>query len=196
MTFLYYQEIPSLVALFFKFVLLGYAARSGTKNHLTRLFLAFLILLSLFNIVEFGGMHYYYPRSLDVVVERFGFIYVGLMILIIAGILHISLAISFDSANNPRWRRSLALLYLPSIPLLGLLFFSDKLVIGFEPFKDSILRKPGPLYFLFETYVILYLLASFVNLVYGARGSRPSPAWATSQSRSTPFGVKVWPTSP
>ena len=174
MTFLYYQEIPSLVALFFKFVLLGYAARSGTKNHLTRLFLAFLILLSLFNIVELGGMHYYYPRSLDVVVERFGFTYVGLMILIIAGILHISLAISFDSANNLRWRRSLALLYLPSIPLLGLLFFSDKLVIGFEPFKDSILRKPGPLYFLFETYVIVYLLASFVNLVYGARGSRPS----------------------
>lgn len=182
MTFLYYQEIPSLVALIFKFVLLGYAAQSATKTNLARLFLAFLVLLSLFNIVELGGMHYYYPRGLDVVVERFGFAYVGLMVLIIAAILHISLKISIDSANHPRWYRYFWLLYLPAVPLLSLLFFTDKLVLGFEPFKDSILRKPGPLYFLFETYVVVYLLASLVNLLYGARTSR-SPIIARMRNR-------------
>lgn len=182
MAFLYYQEIPSLVALVFKFVLLGYATRSSTKTALSRLFLAFLVLLSLFNIVELGGMHYYYPRSLDVVVERFGFVYVGLMVLIVGGILHISLRVSIDAANDPKWVRYLWLLYLPAVPLLGLLFFTDKLIVGFEPFKDSILRRPGPLYFLFEAYVVLYLMAALANLVYGARSSR-SPVVARIRNR-------------
>lgn len=174
MTFIYYQEIPSLVALLFKFVLLGYAARSISKNHLTRVFLLLLILFSAINVIELGGMHHYYPAGLSPTVEKFGYAYFAAFIPTIAVILHLSLALSFDAPDRSPWKRYLWLLYLPAIPLEYLLLASDKLVAGFEPFKDSIQRTRGPLYFLFETYAVVYLLASFFNLLYGARGSRPS----------------------
>jgi len=182
MTLVYFQEIPSLVALFFKLILLGYAAHSGSKNHVTRIFLVLLILFSAVNIIELGGMHYYYPHGLIPIVEKFGFAYFAMFIPVIAVILHLSLTLSFDSSSQSKWRPYFWLLYLPAIPLEYLLLFSDKLVAGFEPFRDSIQRSRGPLYFLFETYAIVYLLASFVNLLYGARSSRPS-ALARTRNR-------------
>jgi len=173
MSFIYYQEIPSLVALLFKFVLLGYATRSIGKNALARIFLLLLILFSAINIVELGGMHYYYPGGLSYTVEKFGYAYFAIFIPVIAVILHLSLALSVDAPQS-QWKRLIWLLYLPVIPLEYLLLFTDKLVAGFEPFRDSIQRTRGPLYFLFETYAVVFLVASFVNLLYGARTSRPS----------------------
>lgn len=173
MSFLYYQEIPSLVALLFKIVLLGYAIRSIAQNHLARVFLVLLLLFSAINIVELGGMHYYYPGGLSPTVEKFGYAYFAVFIPVIAVILHLSLALSIDG-NQARLKSLCWLLYVPVIPLEYLLLASNQLIAGFEPFRDSIQRTRGPLYFLFETYAIVYLMASFANLIYGARGSRPS----------------------
>ena len=173
MSFLYYQEIPSLVALLFKFVLLGYAVRSFTQSHLARVFFMLLILFSMLNVVELGGMHYYYPGGLSPTVEKFGFAYFAIFIPVIAVILHLSLALTVDG-DQARLKSLYWLLYVPVLPLEYLLLASNQLVAGFEPFRDSIQRTRGPLYFLFETYALVYLLASFANLIYGARSSRPS----------------------
>jgi hypothetical protein len=107
---------------------------------------------------------------------------VGLLIPAIALILHVSLRLSFDlPAGDPRLRYQY-LLYLPGAGLLWLLVFTDTLVLGFRPFQDTVLREPGPWYFLFETYLEVYLLAALANLFYGARPSR-RPAIARARNR-------------
>lgn len=187
---LYFQEIPSLVALIFKAVLIGYAARSDARNLVTRVFLALLVLLSVFNLIELSGIHYYYSRNreFDAIVASFGYAYFATFIPIAAIILHVSLALSVDPAGRESWNRLYWLVYLPVIPLEYLLFVSNNLIAGFVPFKDSIIRDPGPLYFLFETYNVVYLSASLVNLLYGARGSR-QPAITRTRNRWWLFGL-------
>jgi len=170
----YIHEIPSLVALIFKLILLGYAARSPVKNSLTRVFLVLLALLSVLNVVELTGINYHARHGFVPAIEFFAFAYIALLILVIPAFLHISLRLSFDAANDARWTRYFVLLYLPALPLEYLLLYTDQLIAGFEPFKYSIIRVPGSLYFLFETYAVVYLLATFVNLCYGARASRPN----------------------
>lgn len=189
MSFLYYQEIPSVVALLFKIVLLGYAMRSFAQSHLARIFLMLLILFSTLNIVELGGMHYYYPGGLSPTVEKFGYAYFAIFIPVIAVILHLSLALSLDG-DQARFKSLYCLLYVPVLPLEYLLLASNQLVAGFEPFRDSIQRTRGPLYFLFETYALVYLTASFANLIYGARGSRPS---AVARARNRLWLIALLP---
>jgi hypothetical protein len=167
-----FHTVPSLIALAVKLVLFVYVARSRTKSQFTRLFLVLLLLFSAYNVIEFSGISYYYAHGFNHTVELFGFSYFAIFILCTAIILHLSLIMSFDAAAEPKWKHYFWLLYIFILPLEYLLFFTDQLVVGFAPFKDSIIRKPGPLYFLFESYMVGYLLASFVNLLYGARSSR------------------------
>jgi DNA-binding protein Fis len=166
-------ELPSLIALIFKLVLLAYSAKSPIKSSLTKAFLALLVLLSLFNLLEFAGLSYYAGHAFDSrLANLFGLPYIGLLIASIAVLLHVSLRISFDSSSSER--RFLPLIYVPVIVLECLLFFTDKLVLGFSPYLYTVLRVPGPLYFLFETFAITYLLAALANLIWGARATRPS----------------------
>ena len=173
-TYVNLYALPSIVALVFKLVLLAYAAKSPARNSLTKAYLAFLIILSLYNLIESVGFIYHIRHGLTPLIQKFGFMYIALLIPAIAVLLHISLRLSFDLFADSDRRQYLVLLYLPVIPLEYLLLFTDKLVLGFAPYLYTILRVPGPLYFVFETYVLVYLSAAVVNLVYGARGSRTS----------------------
>lgn len=167
-----YVSIPALVALIFKLVLIGYSLRYPRRNLLARLFLTLLVALTLQNAVEFWMLNSYARYGLTAGIEASGFAYSALLIVVGAIILHLSFALNFDR-SHPRWHRWLMLLYLPAIALDGLLIFTDKLVLGFKPFLSyTILRDPGPWYFLVETYAIVYLLAALANLIYGARSSR------------------------
>lgn len=172
-------EIPSLVALVFKLVLLGYAVRSRAKTSLTFVFTVMLVVLSLFNLVELAGLGYIATRGYDPrIADLFGFAYIALIIAAIALQVHLSLLLSFDGVPHGN-RRGLLLvvaLYAPAFALECLLLFTDKIVFGFKPFLYTVLRDPGPWYFLFETYLVVYFSAALVNLVYGARTSRPTSA--------------------
>ncbi len=166
-------ELPSLIALIFKLVLLAYAAKSPIKSSLTKAFLGLLVLLSLFNLLEFAGLSYLATNSFDGgAANFFGLPYIGLLIASIAVLLHVSLQISFNL--SPSERRFLPLIYLPVVALEYLLFFTDELVLGFRPYLYTVLRVPGPLYFLFETFAVTYLLAALANLIWGARAARSS----------------------
>ncbi|MCK7513757.1 MAG: hypothetical protein MZV70_63575 [Desulfobacterales bacterium] len=74
------------------------------------------------------------------------------------------------------------LLYLPGAGLLWLLVFTDTLVLGFRPFQDTVLREPGPWYFLFETYLEVYLWRRSPTspTARGPRVTRQSPGCATA----------------
>ena len=167
-------EVPSLVALTFKLALLGYAAKSRAKNTLTFIFMAMLIVMSLFNLVEFSGLTYIATNGFEATAANsFGFAYFAFVIAAITLLLHLSLALSFDSLLSQR-RELLVLIYGSGIALESLLLFTDKLVLGFKPFLYTVLRDPGPWYFLFETWLVVCIAAALLNLVYGARSSRPA----------------------
>lgn len=164
------HEVPALLALFCKGLLLVYALRAPVRSSLTRLFLAFLIVLSLHNVVEVVGVLHHNKNGFTDTTVKFGFVYFATFIPFLAVLLHLSLLLSIDSWGSSK--RLLWLLYVPVFVLEFLLFFTNQLVEGFRPFEYSVLRVPGPLYYLFEAYAVSYLIAAFSYLIYGARHSR------------------------
>lgn len=164
------QEVPALVSLGLKAGLFAYAFKSKISTKTTKLFLVLLAFLSLHNVIEVVGILHFKENGLDPFVVNIGYLYFMTFIPFIAIMLDLSLRLSIDRIDGRE--RYLFLLYLPVLPLEYLLLFSDKLVKGFVRFEGGVLRDPGPLYYLFETYVTLYLVAAIVNLAYGARSSR------------------------
>lgn len=169
-----YVSIPALVALIFKLVLLVYTARSPVKNLITRLFLALLVALTLINIVEIFLLNYFPKYGLTPIIQASGFTYVALLILAGTIILHLSIALSFEESSLANRHWLIFLLYAPALALDYLLLFTDELVPGFTPFSYSILRIPGPWYWIVESFAVLYLIAILLILLYGARSSRPA----------------------
>lgn len=162
--------IPAFVALLFKVVLLGYCVRSARRSAAARVLLVLLILVALQNLIEFLGMNGF-TGAVTPFVTCLGFAYIALLAAVLASILHMSICLSLDSRSKTFWP---LLLYIPCGVLVYLLLATDQLVLGFQPFKNTILRVPGPWYGFFENYLILYTLAALGLLVYGARESRPT----------------------
>jgi N-terminal 7TM region of histidine kinase/Bacterial regulatory protein, Fis family len=167
-------SIPALVALICKFALLGYAARTRPCNRTTQLFLVLLVVLSIQNLVEFVGFNEI-AQGNYAHANLIGRLYFAMVIPFLAILLHLSLRLSYDPPRLGHLERRASLIYLPAA-VLELLLLGDQLVAGFRPFEYTLLREPGSLYFLFETYATVYMLAALVNLIYGARASRSSLA--------------------
>ncbi|MBI5782965.1 MAG: hypothetical protein HZA69_04415, partial [Gammaproteobacteria bacterium] len=175
-------SIPAFVALLFKLALLAYAGSALKRSPAAGLYFLLLLVLALHNLVEFAGLNHFSEHGLTQTMQHYGFAYVALLVPAIALILHISLRLSFNDSVFAGRSHLLLLIYLPVIPLEYLLWFTDSLVSGFRTFQYTVLRVPGPWYSVFETYVVVYLLASLTNLVYGARGSR-TPAIHRTRNR-------------
>jgi len=93
----------------------------------------------------------------------------------LATLLHLSILISLDNWHTPRLKRTFIALYAYAIVLEFLLLFTPWLVAGLEPFHDyTFTRIPGPLYGLYE----LFLLVSFSGIIgfplFGLRRGRSS----------------------
>lgn len=182
--------IPALVALALKLALLGYATQSPARNQTTRLFLALLIVLAAHNASEVLALYNFVNFGVPAM-TTYGFAYVALLIPAVALILQLSLRLSFDLDAHDTRLRLQPLLYVPGAILLFLLLFTDQLVVGFQPFRNTVLRVPGPLYSYFETYMTVYLSAAIVNLIYGARAGRAS---AIRRTRNRLWLLAIAPT--
>ncbi|HEX9628104.1 MAG TPA: helix-turn-helix domain-containing protein [Acidiferrobacterales bacterium] len=175
----YLHELPSLFALIAKFVLIGYAVRSRIRSPLARLFLFLLVLFSLLNLVELAGINVHARFGLMPITEQFGFAYFAIILITLPAILHVALRLNTDSVRDPHWRPYYAILYLPALPLAWLLLFTDEIIVGFEAFRYSMMRVPGPLYFLLEAFALACLAGAIACLIYGARSSRANAAART-----------------
>ncbi|OGI62127.1 MAG: hypothetical protein A2W18_01950 [Candidatus Muproteobacteria bacterium RBG_16_60_9] len=171
-----YASVPALVALIFKLILVVYSARSPIKNAITWLFLALLVVFTLLNLDEFFFLNYAPRIGMTPIVNAAGFVYIAFWIPAIALLLHLAVVLSFDRGSVFRRPAVIFAIYAPIVPFEYLLLFTNKFVLEFKPFLYSILRVPGPLYWIGETWAILLLSATFAVLVYGARGSRPALA--------------------
>lgn len=167
-----FYSLPAIVALVFKPALVLYVVRSSVKNDKTQLFLCLPVALSLFNFSEVFLLNYYPVYGIDRLLATSGYGYFATIIFAIAVLLHLSLR--FTSESRRQSSIPYALLYVPAVMLECLLLFTDRVVAGFQPFQFTVIRIPGPWYFLFETYLTVYLAAALVNLLIAARNKQNS----------------------
>ena len=174
-----YHSVPALIALAFKLVLLVYAIKSPTRNGSTRIYFYLLLLLSLQNVAEFACLIYLAAYGIDATTTAYAYAYVAFLIPVAAVILHLSLRLNWNKTETSgmHW----FLIYLPVVPLELLLLFSPNLIPAFVPFQNSVLRIPGPWFFLLEGFVATYWVAAFVNLIAGVKKAHASPI---SQARN------------
>ena len=180
-------SIPALIALIVKVVLLIYSVRAPNKNAIGYLYLSLLVILALVNLVEFLSLNYYSEYGLTPFAQYLGFGYIAFIILAFGIFFHLCLSIGVDDPSLPVRPWLMVLLYIPAAALEYLLLFTDKLVLGFKPFHNTVLRDPGPWYLGFETFTMSCIFIGFVILIYGARSTRP--ALARMRSRLWLLGV-------
>lgn len=182
--------IPAVVALVCKTALLGYSLKTPAGNSTTRLLRWLLAALVLQNLIEVFGLSLFHVASITPLLEKVGTAYLSVVVIVVALVLRLSLRLSFDPPNNDHRAPQQLWIYAPCVVLLILFVATDYLVVGFQPYRNSILRVPGPWYFLFETYVALYMLAALACLIYGARPGRRS---AKGRSRNALWLLALLP---
>lgn len=160
----YLVFVPASIALAFKAGILAYAQRSPIRNSETRLFLYFLIAMSLQNIAELGvfsGLQQGQPSVFS------GKFFYSSSIIALAILFHLALSLSMDLTRKNQ--RLLWFVYIYAVLLEVLLFSTKWLIEGVTPIQYTVTRIPGPLYALFEIYAIGLACALIGLLYYGAR---------------------------
>ena len=157
--------IPAILALIAKAIIYFYARSSQLRNLQTRLYLLFLFSLSIQNLIEITS---FTARAENLPSPPGGIIYFATGIIAISILLHLVLVLALDWHTRNKKRLFILLLYLPAIGLEILLLSSPLLVAGFEPMNYTYTKVPGPLYFLFEAYVIIYAIGIIALLTYGS----------------------------
>ncbi len=156
--------IPAIVALCIKVVIYFYVQPSAIRNPQTRLFLLFLITLSLHNVAEIT--YFLREDGLPLAQPPGGYLFFGASIIALAIALHLALMVAHD------WRaqtqRRLMWLYVPALVLEGILWFTPWLITGFTQVMHTFRSVPGPLYFAFELYVLAFAWAVIGALILGA----------------------------
>jgi small-conductance mechanosensitive channel len=161
--------LPAILALLIKIAMFVYARYSKVHNLQTQLFLLFLFCVAVQNLAEiqFFLLHEDgYLRASDV-----GSWWYGAAVLELAFLLHLTFVVGTD------WRDSgeniptvgVALIYVPAIVIEILLWSTRLLIVDFEPMSYTVTQIPGPLYFLFQLYVVGYLCLAIGLLAHGSR---------------------------
>lgn len=165
--------LPAVAALLGKAGIYFYARHSKVHNIQTRLYLIFLFCLSIQSFAEitiFSNLAEGVANS-----PTGGTLWFSATILAIAIFFHLAVLTATDWLDS-RSKLSvlgLLLIYGPPVILEVLLWSGPLLIVGFEPMSYTITKIPGPLYVLFELYVIGYLVAASALLIRGTR-NRPT----------------------
>jgi len=170
MEFINPYSIPAIVALVLKLGLLWVVRVMPLRDHESRVFLAFLFVLTLHNFSEImvfnhgGATH-------GIVSLRPGVLYFSMSIVAMAVLVHLML---IRLRVSTAWRVPVARwrwIYLPAALVLVMLWTSDDMIRGFERYGFSYTRVPGPLYGWFELYALTYLLGAILLLMLATRFS-------------------------
>lgn len=163
-------SIPALIALAVKALLLVYVLRSPLDGRNIRLLL--LLTLAAHNICEMLVLSLYPHYGVSPGVLLAGYGYMVTLAVTAATMLHVALTLSgTNSMPKSTWLG----IYLPTAIVVVLLVFTDHLVKGFVPMNAvTIIRDPGPLYPVFEGYLVVDLVLALAVPLYAAKfGDRP-----------------------
>ncbi|HEX9627241.1 MAG TPA: helix-turn-helix domain-containing protein [Acidiferrobacterales bacterium] len=161
-------SIPAILALILKLGILYAARRAGVRNRQSRLFELAVLFSMVMNLVEITIFHYATPATIETGIR----IYYGAALLVISLLTHLAITITFDNAEGRRRARSFGFYGVP-LTLIAVVFFTPWIVAGFQPFRGyTYIRVPGPLYWLFEGYIVLGCLTFALLPLFGIRAGR------------------------
>ena len=165
----FFYSIPAILALFTKCSILYFSRTAKVQNTQTRLFLASLFFSTILSLAEVSLLNRLFtdPPWAEIIT------YFAASIPTLAVLLHLSISVSFDDWNTPRFYPLYFVLYTYAAVLEILLLFTPWLVAGLEPFNNySFTRIPGPVYWLYETFLLLGFLGIIVFPLFGLRRGR------------------------
>jgi hypothetical protein len=169
MTFTFFA-LPAIFGLVTKAVMFLYARWTSVHNTQTRLYLATLISLAVYNLFEISLFVNHQDGVMTSAIEYTMRSLATIIYLIVAIVFHLSLvtALPRNSARGNLTKAGIAMVYAPTLILEVLLWCSSLLIVQFIPMSYTYTRVAGPLYFLFEIYTGVYLSAAIALFLYGA----------------------------
>lgn len=179
MTFSIYA-VPAILAFLTKVGIFFYQRGSSLRSTRARLFLLFLLSFALLNAVEIA----FFMRIGESGIRppgALGRLWFSAAAVAVAVLLHFALLAAVEKKVNGVRSEGASLFYLPTAALLALLWKGPLLIVDFEPMAYTFTKVPGPLYFLWEAYVVIYLASTAVLLLHGA--FRRGPAYRRLQNR-------------
>ena len=162
-------SIPAIVVLVAKAAIFLYARKSSVRDPAAVLFLVFLSALTVQNIAEIGILNFHGAELVGRNELFNGYLYFAASAIALAALVHLTLILAIDWGTRNRSAAITALVYLPTVVVVGLLFSTDYIVAGFKQLNYTYGQVEGKGYWLFEMYVLFYCSATLILLFYGAR---------------------------
>lgn len=161
--------LPAILALLIKIGMFIYARYSRVHNLQTQLFLLFLFCVAIQNLAEIRFFFTYEDEFLNA--SDAGRWWYGAAVLELAFLLHLTFLVgtSWRAAGENIPTIGAFLIYIPALVIEMLLWGTPLLIVDFEPMSYTVTQIPGPLYFLFQLYVVGYLCLTIGLLAHGSR---------------------------
>ncbi|HEX9627240.1 MAG TPA: helix-turn-helix domain-containing protein [Acidiferrobacterales bacterium] len=167
--------LPAILAFIGKLGVLYYAWRSTTrKNYQTRLFIVEVLLSLALSMVEIivlqGRAHDMAPVGL---MAWLGDVYFIISVPLIAILTLLAVSLAFDRPTAGTKLLVYGWVYGYSGLVMGLLVATSWVVAGFAPFSTyTYTHVPGPLYWMYEWFLVINLTLMTLLPVYGLREGR------------------------
>lgn len=158
--------MPALVGLLFKLFVLAHVLRGGKAS---TLFLSLIIVFAVHNAIEILGYFNFasISNASDTTVGVFfRLYYVATVFLILYVFLH---GLCVTKLENPIFTGTLIAL---SAGLSALVLFTDLIVAGQYLIGYSMTAVKGPIYWLFASYLLIFLFSNFAVIFYGYKTAK------------------------
>ncbi len=162
----YLYSLPALLSLIAKAVILIFSLRSKIRNLQTKVFIAALLFSILLSINELAVLQH----TNQAVLHYAGFGYYAVCVPMIALFVQLAISISIDHWHSRKMIVFYVLFYGYVVSLDMLILFTPWVITGIEEFNGySGIGIQGPLYFLFELFVVPSFLAMVILPIWGLK---------------------------
>lgn len=163
-------SIPALLAFLAKLVIFYYSRRALLQTTETRIFRLAILASLVMNVAEFVLLQKFSYQSTYVSVIT----YYAVSTLLVASVLHLAIAISFENWNSDRLLPVYAVVYGSALALSFMfIFLTSALITEIQDFRGySATIRPGPFYWIEEIFVAFGLVGSLILPLFGLRSSR------------------------
>lgn len=183
----YLISLPAIIALLIKGGIYLYSRQSGQHNLRTRLYLALLLTFAIQNMAEIS--HFFTLGHNQLPYIAFYIFYISILFAC-AILVHLAIALNFEEQMDHRIWLIPPVAYVLLSVIVVFLISTDWVVTDIMPIGLSVSRVTGPLYFLFEFFVLGSLLTTVAVLYFGARNTEN----ATRRARNSAMLLAIIPT--
>ena len=168
---IYSYTLPALLAFISKIVILVLSLRAERHNFQIHLFIVALLGSMVINIAEIAVLQKLATPLFAVTLH-----YVA-HVVTLALLAHLAVCVSVDHFNKKLFSMAGAVIYAYAVMLGVLLIFTPKLIAGVEPIGNyTYTRIPGPLFWIYELFMLICLAAITVLPAWGLREGRDETA--------------------